>query len=362
LASSVHWLTRPHIFSFLFIVIWLHLLEELRLGRSKAASQLPLVMLLWANFHGGFIFGLITWLAYAVGSLLERRRMVGPSMVGRIWIAGAASFLASLLTPGLAANWHALLGNASPYVLARTTETIPLDATTPGAWIFMGLVVLALVLLVRARHVWAASHALVIVGTAALALAMARNIPIFSIAAVPILSSWAVALIPPASRLRRLDAGIAAVDSGATGRSWPLAALVVATLFVWVRVAFLHQSAYSFSPQRFPVLAVHWAQDHHLQGRMFNELNWGGYLLQTMWPQQRVFIDSQSDFYGEAFVREYSGIMAASGKWRDGLDRYDVAWTIISPNSPLARQLSLEPAWILVYEDSTAVIFLHRSA
>lgn len=38
---------------------------------------------------------------------------------------------------------------------------------------------------------------------------------------------------------------------------------------------------------------------------MFNEFNRGGYLLYRLWPQQGVLLDSQTDFYGEAAVREY---------------------------------------------------------
>ncbi|MEK9149078.1 MAG: hypothetical protein AAB267_03415, partial [Candidatus Desantisbacteria bacterium] len=62
---SVFWLgERPNNLSFLFAVIVVYLLEDLKnssnslngLNRLKLVS-LPLVMLLWANMHGGFILG-----------------------------------------------------------------------------------------------------------------------------------------------------------------------------------------------------------------------------------------------------------------------------------------------------------------
>ena len=119
-ASSLHWLTRPHVFSFLFLAIWLLLLDRLRRGDRRTVWQLPLVMLLWANFHGGFVFGFVAWFAYALGWMIQRSRAsprAGDG--GDLILVGATSLVASILTPALGGNWSAVLGNSSPYVLSQ---------------------------------------------------------------------------------------------------------------------------------------------------------------------------------------------------------------------------------------------------
>ena len=68
---------------------------------------------------------------------------------------------------------------------------------------------------------------------------------------------------------------------------------------------------------------------------MFNDFNWGGYLLYRLWPNQRVFIDSQSDFYGEAFTRQYAAVLAGSDDWQGILNQYSVNWIIIPPGTGL---------------------------
>ncbi|MEE8335936.1 MAG: hypothetical protein V3S48_05820, partial [Candidatus Neomarinimicrobiota bacterium] len=44
-ASSLHWLTRPHIFTIFFTVIWTIELEKLRIGIRKNWIVFPLIML-----------------------------------------------------------------------------------------------------------------------------------------------------------------------------------------------------------------------------------------------------------------------------------------------------------------------------
>ena len=46
-----------------------------------------------------------------------------------------------------------------------------------------------------------------------------------------------------------------------------------------------------------------------LKGRIFNDFIWGGYLLKE-WPEQKVFLDGQTDFYGEDLARQHMRIMA----------------------------------------------------
>jgi len=85
-ASSIHWLPRPHIFTFLFLAIWIERLEKLRKGEAVGLFIFPLMMLFWANMHGGFVFGILAWGAYVAGWLRNRIRnnaayQKGPSLL-----------------------------------------------------------------------------------------------------------------------------------------------------------------------------------------------------------------------------------------------------------------------------------------
>ena len=93
---------------------------------------------------------------------------------------------------------------------------------------------------------------------------------------------------------------------------------------------------------------------------MFNDFNWGGYLLFRLWPGNHVFIDSQSDFYGESLTRQYAAILSGQGDWEAKLSQYNVAWIIVPPASGLAQSARAGFEWYVVYEDPTAVIFVRK--
>ncbi|MRR30549.1 hypothetical protein EG834_09565, partial [bacterium] len=71
LASTTHWLSRPHLFTFLLLAIWMAVLQQMRKGKGKRWWLLPVLMLFWANLHGAFIAGFVTWAIYGVGILFD---------------------------------------------------------------------------------------------------------------------------------------------------------------------------------------------------------------------------------------------------------------------------------------------------
>jgi hypothetical protein len=357
-ASSLHWLTRPHLFTFLFLALWIAGLERLRSGKRMPLWLFPVLMLVWANTHGGFVFGFLAWSAYVAGWLIAVvRRSEAAGDGWRLLEVGVVSAVASVITPDFWHNWQAVLQNRSAYVLGRTAETMMPSLSQPATWPFLGLAAVSVVgLALNLRRV-AAAHVLLLGGFGILAFAAARNIPLFAIAAAPIAAGWIVEAVPPASSWRRFEAAMLRMQRELKGFRWPAVALIAAVGVLSLQALVFGSSIYSFSPGTFPVEAASWEQAHPLTGRMFNDLNWGGYLLYRLWPGQRVFIDSQSDFYGEDLIRDYEALVLAGPGWQGALDQYRIGWVIISPRSKLAEQLASSSSWRSMYTDSTASIF-----
>ncbi|HEX6035070.1 MAG TPA: hypothetical protein VFY83_11570, partial [Anaerolineales bacterium] len=97
---------------------------------------------------------------------------------------------------------------------------------------------------------------------------------------------------------------------------------------------------------------------HPQKGHMFNDLNWGGYLGLRLWPAQLPFIDSMADTSGQVTMQYESAITLRPG-WQDVFERYEVAWVIIPPDGPLAKELTKQ-GWETVYQDQTAVIIIQE--
>jgi hypothetical protein len=115
-----------------------------------------------------------------------------------------------------------------------------------------------------------------------------------------------------------------------------------------------------FTAPTFPVNAVDFLQQHPPQGVMFNEYTWGGYLEYRLYPNQRVFIDGDNDFFGEALVREYLDVINARDGWESVLEKYNVQWVIVPPQRALAGELARSEHWREVYRDESAVVWVKK--
>ena len=78
-ASTIHFLARPHVVSWLFTLAWFWILDCIGAGLFQRARRhrerwlwaLPLLMLVWVNVHGGFLVGFVLLGIFLVGSGLD---------------------------------------------------------------------------------------------------------------------------------------------------------------------------------------------------------------------------------------------------------------------------------------------------
>lgn len=336
-ASSLHWLARPHIFSFVFFALWVAWLERMRRGERIFVWLFPALMLLWSNTHGAFIFGFLAWVAYLAGWCLDfMHKQADRSLGVKFLFVGLTSAIASILTPDLWRNWEAVLSNRSSYVLSRTVETMPLQLASPGVWPFLAMLAATVIIILLPRRRVPVAPVFLLAGLAMLSIAMVRNIPFFVIAAAPFLSEQVARTLSPVGYWQRLEARLVEVDANLKGFATSALAVIVALGFFAFRDVRLQNPVYGFSSAIFPVEAASWVQAHPQPAGMFNDFNWGGYLLYRLWPQQKVFIDSQSDFYGEDLTRQAAEVSAGSPGWQAVLDEHTVNWMLLPVEAGLA--------------------------
>jgi hypothetical protein len=202
---------------------------------------------------------------------------------------------------------------------------------------------------------WRPHEAILFAGWTLMSLYSARNIPLFAIITAPYIGDAIQAVIEKIQLLQRVDQSNSRVETNLRGMLWPFLAVV----FLTYTLSTQPNSANQFDPNRFPVKAIDWLSANPQEGKMFNNFIWGGYLLYRKWPAQRVFIDGQTDFYGEALTREYTQVTTLAKGWESVLEKYDVSWVIVQSDRPLVKALQSELGWTVVYQDATATI-LHE--
>lgn len=347
-ASNLHWLTRPHIFTFLFAAIWTYQLGN----KSTKWWKFPLIMLLWANTHGAFIVGFAIWFAFFAGWLWEfllKKDTISTGM--RLLKIGGSSLLATLINPVGWRLWDTSVGYfGSRFLIDRTIEYQSPNFHISGTWPF--LVMFVLFLLAHGFNGKLKTHeAFLLVGWGALSLYNARNIPIFAIVTAPYLGHLLQENIKDSPLANRMEQNFVRIEQGLKGYAFNLIAVIL------ILAAAMQNPANDFSPRAFPVNAANWLEANPQEGRMFNFFTWGGYLLHRLWPEQQVFIDGQTDFYGEALSREYVQVESLEAGWEGILAKYAVGWVITQSGQPLTDAL-LENGWAVVYQDDTAIILI----
>ena len=359
--GAEHWTARPHLFSSLAVVILLAMLG--RRSRRGAALTTAVLFVVWANIHGGFVYGWILIALYLGGSLgeliwgndraawSERVRYYGTMLV--------SSVVATLLNPhGLELHRHLLGFFGKPFLRDNTAEFASPNFHEPTGKVLLAVLLVCLVSLTLHRRRPTLPRLFVICAGIAFALIAVRNIPLFGLTALPLLALHLDELWRRLPDPRGVRGRFETTSRTTATLPWiiPVVLLMVTLALGRGRLGSAQLIRDEFDPTVFPVKAVSRARDDELMGRLYHEFTWGGYLLYA-WPQQRIFIDGGTDFFGEDLFREYSMIKGMAPGWRDRLRSHGISLLLLRRELPLSHQVARDGTWTMWYCDSLAVVF-----
>jgi hypothetical protein len=377
--SSVHWLARPHLFTMLFVVVWLAIIDAVEKGRTRLLWLLPPLTVLWTNLHGGFFVGILIAGTYAGGKLLERgfnkdpeQRPVLAKQCRNYLLTTLACAAASFINPYTYHLHHHIfeyLSDTSQLEVISEFQTLSFHV--PPA-VFLEIM-LALAAIAAVYHIYLRRFAAVflIVGWAHLALLASRNIPLFMLIAAPFVASTLSDLLQTAGEKsaqwptwmnRGLNVlGEVGDEITAMDRPWRVHLPAIVTAFLLCTMISGHAKAFKlraeYDPKRYPAAALPLLAPGAGRHHIFCDDEWGDYLAYRLYPSGRVFIDGRSDFYGGQFVRNFLDISGVKYDWETQLDRYGVDTLLLSTKSAMAGAVKQSPRWKVVYDDGTAILF-----
>jgi hypothetical protein len=352
--TSLNWVTRPHLISMLLLAIWLIWTDKLARGEKIPLWAFFATMILWSNLHGEFIAGMLVTLAYTFGWTMEflfNRVNTDLQTGARLWAVFLASGAASLLNPAAYHPYVTILGFVgNPYLMSRMSEANPPDFSRPEFLALLGLLAGSILLLAIHPKRLTAGQAFLLAGFSAMSLLAARNIHLYGIVA-PFVLAETVQGLASLKGVRTIESILKTAEGQVKSVLWPAATVILFSALILGSKA---RSVYTFSPSFFPTEAVAWLEEHPQEGRMFNDLNWGGYIAFHLWPEQKIFADSMADVTGEMTL-QYETALTLSEGWEDIFAKYRIEWVILPVTEPLASALEAA-GWQTLYEDDTAII------
>jgi hypothetical protein len=357
--TTIHWLARPHLLTWLFLAVFYFLLERADFtGAYKPLLALPVLMILWVNLHPGFVVGLLVLAAWSASALL-RCWLAGDSM-NRFRRRDEAFWLCLALAACLAATcanpyFLRLDGHIASYlfssssVTSQVAEWLPPNFRNPRLHWFELLLPLAVGAALCQGLRGHLAHCATVLGSMHLALGSVRNVPLFAIVAVGPLAAMTGPLLTHSGFGVQLEAGEHALalrrSRASTGASYVLG---LAVLF-----GVLWRGAAGFGPaSSLPIDAARQLPT----GRLFTTDRWADYLIYTQ-PGRKVYFDCRNDAYGDEVVEDYITVMTAAPGWSSVLDKYSVNVALVPKMSAISAALSESHDWKLSYQDPVAAVF-----
>src|SRR2546425_5883777 len=205
LAGSTAWGARPQLLNVLFCGIVLLGLIEYRAGRLHA-WMLPPFIWLWANLHSAFVVGVIISGLFLAGEAVDAWRsregaMPRPRLTALAAAIGVGCVLAFINPFGIQTIVFSLGTLTSPLIQNNIQEWASPDFHSMAGLLVEGIIFLLLAGLATGRVRARTSEWLLAFALLYLALSSQRHVPLFVLAAAPLMARCAQALLYVASSL-----------------------------------------------------------------------------------------------------------------------------------------------------------------
>lgn len=343
LALGMGWLlapyltARPQLIALPLVALWADRLLAAREAGRAPPLALAMAMVVWANLHGGFVFGLALIAPFALEAVVAAQAGVR-LQAARAWGAfAAASVAAALATPffvqGILFPFHL----ASMQSLGRIGEW---QAPNLGAFAFLPatmLAIFALALTTSARL--NAIRAALLVALMAETAAHVRHEALLAIVGAMIL----------APMIGDLTRKYAPVGGTRVASAWVFAIPLVAFVAI---ARLLHPVERADDPVS-PITALAAVPAKVRALHVLNDYDFGGYLIaQGVAP----YVDGRTDLYGDSFMSDFIGLADSPEALHAELEKDAIGWTIFRADRKIVPSLDREPGWRRLFTSESVVV------
>ena len=351
LLGKMHLAARPHLFTWLFMVVTLALLTS----GGKRLFWLPVIMVIWVNLHGGFVLGLVLQAVFIIGAFIDdhlRETLPLREALNRQKIP-AIILILSILLVGVNPFGYALL--LFPFHVSDGVFALFINEwkapDLQSMWYLRLYLVGLFLLFASSKSTW--TERLLCLFFLNAALTHIRHFGLLAMAMAPFSARAITDGIHAISRPR--------IPSPAK-QHLPLSTSsgpVLMTAIAWALILAATASSNILAPLApREMLKIETPQLNQLvdflaanrpDGNMFNEYSLGGYLLYALDPPPKVFIDGRADMYGQELLTDYHDIMTSTNKRTHLLDKYAIEWVVFEKDSDLNRALKDSETWHTAY-------------
>jgi hypothetical protein len=370
---------RPVLFSILFTAVVLFLLVDFKTRRGKMLFLIVPVMLIWSNMHGGFILGVIIILVFMFGEAVKaffRRSSLEKREKLAFYSMACLALIASFINPNgwdaffiaLSSKYDVFLRNIHEY---QSPFFFYKNKIRAFDYPYFTLVLFFPVILFLRNRKIDLIHLILLSGFFIMSLKASRYVIYYGIVGSMIMAIEVNAFMNEMFKKKISEGFHKKIEYGLA-----VAVLISSLLYAAGYFKIEHFRSRGVNPASTPVAAVDFIEKNRMQGNMFNDYGYGGYITWRLYPVKN-FIDTRS--LNRTVMNEWGWIVLAKEEvegiqtrddsiplWETLLSNYRINFILMPLMDlygnviPLILELAESDDWVPVYIDYMNIIFIRN--
>jgi len=375
--GCTNWAIRPQLGIIpIFAFFYSRLYRKEKITNSSILL-FSLLMILWVNLHSSFPMGIMLAGIFLLGEAgseyhnnatypkIERiKKLAGNSRLRRLLFLLIILTLVTLINP-YGINILKDVWVNSSIGPARSMEWQPTTMKGFAGYCFVISIVLGGVILKYSRRKITFTEAILLLVFLLAGFKALRMVLWWGIVSAPILSVHFCSIKFAAKRISGQKK-----EAGQESECLPLNILFLVVLMAafisflpWLRPYHPIKGVRNIiNPLTEPVEIADYIKREGLKGKMYNNINWGSYLIWRLWPEYKVFADNRLHLVPEEIWKDTIAVQNGFANWGKILDKYDISFVVLSKkdNKKMIGFIGDDKGWKKEYEDETGTIFVRN--
>ena len=363
---------RPQVITWFFLAVFLRFIFDPSLW-IRWRFLAPLFFLVWANLHGGFAAGIMSFLVVVFLRSCKQRKI----NFAELSIAGL-SVLSTLINPYGIGLWREVWSSISDSSLRwKIAEWIPSVFTLNFP--FVAISTLSVCLVYRYRKYFTIEQLVLFVGFLIQAISSQRHIPLWVVMSLPMTTTGLGYLY---KEVKPIKYGGERFQKLFTFAFWGCV-----LIFIVQAAPALNPSSLLSEKNFYPSVAVKFLHQYPSAGEIFSSYGWGGYLIWKL-PEKKVFIDGRMPSWRQEnapstqsryAMQEYDEVLSGKIPYTRIFAKYNIDTVLFplpakpdlfdklaeylralfgkkQPGFDFFKKLS-DDGWKIVYQDEVSVIY-----
>ncbi|OEU80435.1 MAG: hypothetical protein BA873_07975 [Desulfobulbaceae bacterium C00003063] len=367
-----NWNMRPQIFTIPIFAFFCTYLYRTEIIGISSILLFPLLMILWVNLHSSFPMAIVLVGICLLGKAVQQyyhtrsiKDLTRDSRLRRLLLLLIILVSVTLLNPYGIDIWKDMWANAS-ISQQRSTEWQPTTMKDFQGCCFVISIVIGSIILKYSKRRITVTEAMLLLVFLFAGFRATRMIIWWGIVSAPILAVHFCSMEAVRERITRGKGQ----GSKSGSECLPLNILIIICLVIatvsflpWLRPYHpIEKVRNLINPKTSPVEIVNFIEREKLKGNMYNNVNWGSYLIWRLWPEYKVFADNRLHLVPEEIWKDYSDVEHGLANWEKILNKYKISYVLLgkSDNKRMIEFMQYSPRWKKAYEDDVGAVFVRK--